>query len=138
MTCRLVWTALAGGILATTVPAAAGANGRGYFSHSQAKKALELAQQECKPLVLHFYLDNASGRTQLAEYYLRSGGISAEVLDHVVVVALPLPRYAGFAKSLGVYGDGGMRTISPFDLNAVGFNALGTLSREVYCQPGFR
>lgn len=101
------------------------------FSYREAEKARALARWECKPLVIHFVPDTQLGAKQLDAYYAKPGGASRELLDRVVIIAAPIGRYRGFARRLGINGDGGYRTISAYDLGVVDDSSQPT------CRSGF-
>ena len=101
----------------TTRPAT-GPSGR-IFTYKNAEKARRLARWECKPLVVHFVPDTKLGADQLNAYYANEGGVSRDLLEEVVIVVVPTGRFRGFARQLGITGDGGYRTISAYDLGAL-------------------
>ncbi len=136
---RLLICSGLGFLIAAADVIAAGPVRPNYFTHRQAKQAQRIAQDECKPLVLHFLPETPFGRLQVRSYYDSSvGGVSRDVLQQAVVVILPMPRYAGFAAQLGIIEEGGLRTISPFDLVAVDTQSVSTLQTVLRCKPGFR
>lgn len=102
------------------------------FPYQQAEQARQLAQTECKPLVIHFIPDSKVGAKQLNSFYDSVYGVSEEVLDSVVVLVVPTNRYASFAKELGVKGQGGFRTVSAYALTPFKEKAIPT------CKSGFR
>ena len=117
----------------TTRPAtgpAAGPSGR-IFTYKNAEKARRLARWECKPLVVHFVPDTKLGADQLNSFYARPGGVTRELLEEVVIIVVPTERFRGFARQLGVTGEGGYRTISAYDLGALDNRSQPT------CRSGF-
>jgi len=109
---------------------ATGPSGR-IFSYKNAEKARRLARWECKPLVVHFVPDTKLGADQLNAFYAKPGGVSRALLDKVVIVVVPTERFRGFARQLGITGDGGYRTISAYDLSALDDQSQPT------CRSGF-
>ncbi len=109
---------------------ATGPSGR-IFSYKNAEKARRLARWECKPLVVHFVPDTKLGLDQLNAFYAKPGGVSRALLDKVVIVVVPTERFRGFARQLGITGDGGYRTISAYDLSALDDRSQPT------CRSGF-
>lgn len=101
------------------------------FPYTQADQARELARSECVPLVIHFVPDNQLGADQLRSYYQNARGVDADALAKVVVIVVPTRKFRAFARQLGITGEGGMRTISPYDLSAVDDSA------ELTCRSGF-
>jgi|GEM_PF-1661129 len=101
------------------------------FSYRNAEKARRLARWECKPLVVHFVPDTKLGADQLNAFYARDGGVPRSLLDKVVIVVVPTERFRGFARQLGITGDGGYRTISAYDLSALDDQSQPT------CRSGF-
>ena len=102
------------------------------FPYTEAEAARRLAQRECKPLVLHFIPDTEVGAKQLDDFYAGRKRIPNDILDQVVIVVLPIGKYARFAKELGINGPGGYRTISAFDLSPFDKSSQPT------CRSGFR
>ena len=109
---------------------ATGPSGR-IFSYKNAEKARRLARWECKPLVVHFVPDTKLGADQLNAFYAKAGGVSRSLLDKVVIIVVPTERFRGFARQLGITGDGGYRTISAYDLGALDDRSQPT------CRSGF-
>ncbi len=109
---------------------ATGPSGR-IFTYKNAEKARRLARWECKPLVVHFVPDTKLGADQLDAFYAKAGGVPRELLDEVVIVVVPTGRFRGFARQLGITGDGGYRTISAYDLGALDDKSQPT------CRSGF-
>ena len=109
---------------------ATGPSGR-IFSYKNAEKARRLARWECKPLVVHFVPDTKLGADQLNAFYAKDGGVPRALLDTVVIVVVPTGRFRGFARQLGIRGDGGYRTISAYDLGALDDRSQPT------CRSGF-
>ena len=101
------------------------------FSYRNAEKARRLARWECKPLVVHFVPDTKLGADQLNAFYAKDGGVPRTLLDKVVIVVVPTERFRGFARQLGITGDGGYRTISAYDLGALDNQSQPT------CRSGF-
>ena len=101
------------------------------FTYKNAEKARRLARWECKPLVVHFVPDTKLGADQLDAFYAREGGVPRALLDKVVIVVVPTERFRGFARQLGITGDGGYRTISAYDLSALDDRSQPT------CRSGF-
>lgn len=101
------------------------------FSYRNAEKARRLARWECKPLVVHFVPDTKLGADQLNAFYAKEGGVPRTLLDKVVIVVVPTERFRGFARQLGITGDGGYRTISAYDLGALDDRSQPT------CRSGF-
>ena len=109
---------------------ATGPSGR-IFSYKNAEKARRLARWECKPLVVHFVPDTKLGADQLNAFYAKDGAVPRALLDKVVIVVVPTERFRGFARQLGITGDGGYRTISAYDLSALDDRSQPT------CRSGF-
>ncbi len=109
---------------------ATGPSGR-IFTYKNAEKARRLARWECKPLVVHFVPDTKLGADQLNAFYAKPGGVPRELLDEVVIVVVPTERFRGFARQLGITGEGGYRTISAYDLSALDDKSQPT------CRSGF-
>lgn len=97
------------------------------FPFQQADKARQVARDQCKPLTLHFVPDSKLGGKQLEAFYRGPNRVSDEVLEKVVIVALPTAKFARFAKQLGITDMGGYRTISAYDLGAFDKASLGTI-----------
>ena len=49
------------------------------------------------------------------------------ILEQVVIVAVPTHAFADFAQQLGVTGEGGLRTISAYDLSPLKRDSLRTV-----------
>ncbi len=109
---------------------ATGPSGR-IFTYKNAEKARRLARWECKPLVVHFVPDTKLGADQLDSFYAKEGGVPRALLDKVVIVVVPTERFRGFARQLGITGDGGYRTISAYDLSTLDDRSQPT------CRSGF-
>jgi len=126
----------AGGLLlgpgAGRLDAAASPSRKRIFSYEQADEARLLAQQECKPLVIHFVPDSEVGAKQLDSYYSGTHRVPDDILEGVVIVVVPSERFAKFKQDLGVQGAGGYRTISAYDLSPFGPKSTPT------CRSGFR
>jgi len=101
------------------------------FLPHQANEARRLAQEQCKPLVVHVVPNSSVGVKQVGEFYGRFGAIPKDVLDKVVIVVLPGDRYGRFASQLGITDAGGLRTISAYDLDALDARSVTT------CRAGF-
>jgi len=97
------------------------------FSYKQARKARQIARDECKPLVIHFVPDTQLGGEQITSFYRGPYRVPSAILDKVVIIAVPTSKFAGFAKQLGVTGIGGYRTISPYRLDIVDEDSLSTV-----------
>jgi hypothetical protein len=106
--------------------------GRRIFSYQQADEARLLAQEECKPLVIHFIPDTEVGARQLDSFYSGKRRIPDDLLRDIVIVVVPSGRFAKFKDELGVKGPGGFRTISAYDLSPFTGGAVPT------CKSGFR
>ena len=96
------------------------------YPYQQADTARRIAIEECKPLVVHFVPDNATGSEQLTSYYRGPNSVPQEILEKVVIVVLPTERFRDFANELGVTGVAGYRTISPYHLSPLGKAAKPT------------
>ncbi|HUU86105.1 MAG TPA: hypothetical protein VM243_21620 [Phycisphaerae bacterium] len=99
---------------------------RRIFTYYKAEQARQLARKECRPLVIHFVPDSQLGAEQLHSFYNDEDGIPDDVLERVVIVAVPREKYAGFARKLGVTEAGGYRTVSAFDLTTFDEQAVPT------------
>jgi hypothetical protein len=101
------------------------------FLPERADEARATAQRYCKPLVVHVLSDSQLGVEQLYNYYGSLSGVSPAVLERVVIAVIPRERYAGFARQLGISDAGGLRTISPYELNTLDAQSVTT------CRAGF-
>ena len=97
------------------------------FPFQQADEARQVARDQCKPLTLHFVPDSKLGGEQLVAFYRGPNRVSDEVLEKVVIVALPTRKFARFAKQFGITDKGGYRTISAYDLGVLDKASLGTI-----------
>ena len=97
------------------------------FPYQQADEARRVARDQCKPLTLHFVPDSKLGGEQLAAFYRGPNRVSDEVLEKVVIVALPTGKFARFAKQFGITDKGGYRTISAYDLGVFDQASLRTI-----------
>ncbi len=97
------------------------------FPYQQADEARQLARDQCKPLTLHFVPDNKLGADQLVAFYKGPTRVTDEILEKVVIVALPTEKFAKFAKEYGITEKGGYRTISPYDLGVFERESVGTV-----------
>ncbi len=104
---------------------------RRIFTFREGEQARQLAQRECKPLVVHFVPNNKTGGDQLTSFYAGSKAVPKSVLERVVIVAVPIEQYRGFAQQLGVTGAGGYRAISSYDLSTLDEKSQPT------CRSGF-
>lgn len=102
------------------------------FPYQQAEQARQLAQAECKPLVIHFIPDTKVGASQLNTFYAGKYRVPEDVLNDVVILVVPTDRYAPFARELGVTGPGGFRSVSAYALTPFIQEAVPT------CKSGFR
>ena len=98
------------------------------FPYQQADEARQVARDQCKPLTLHFVPDSKLGGEQLVAFYRGPNRVSDEVLEKVVIVALPTRKFARFAKQFGITNKGGYRTISAYDLGVLDKKSRGTIS----------
>ena len=102
------------------------------FPYQQAEQARQLAQTECKPLVIQFIPDSTVGAKQLITFYVGEFSVPDEDLDSVVVLVVPTEQYGPFAKNMGVVGKGGFRSVSAYALTPFKQKAVPT------CKSGFR
>jgi hypothetical protein len=102
------------------------------FPYTQAEQARRLAQEECKPLVIHFIPNTELGADQLDRYYTGKYRIPDDVLEKLVIVVVPSEQFAKLKQDLGVTGPGGYRTISAYDLAPFDEKSVPT------CKSGFR
>jgi hypothetical protein len=114
------------------LPAVASAEpNRRIFTYREGEQARQVAQQECKPLVVHFVQNNVTGGEPLNSFYAGSDSVPKSLLAKVVIVAVPIEQYRAFAQQLGVTGPGGYRAISAYDLSTLDEKSQPT------CRSGF-
>ena len=97
------------------------------FLYRRADEARQLAQRECKPLVIHFVPDSPLGAEQMKSFYTGKRRVREVVLEKVVIIAVPREKFPLFAQQLGVTSHAGFRTICPYDLRPVDRGAYRTV-----------
>lgn len=107
-----------------------------YYTHQQAQAALQVAQRECKPLVLHFVPDDAVGAEQTRAYYGAKSPIPRADLERVVVVVIPKSAFPEFAEAMRVDDAGGLRTVSPYEMTFTDRFALTTVRETLVRRRG--
>lgn len=107
-----------------------------YYTHQQAQAALQAAQRECKPLVLHFVPNATVGAEQTRAYYGARSPIPRADLERVVVVVIPKSEFPDFAAEMRVDDAGGLRTVSPYEMSFTDRFALTTVRETLVRRRG--
>ena len=97
------------------------------FPYQRAEEGRQLARDECKPLVVHFVPDSKLGGDQLAAFYRGPQRVPDALIEQVVIIAVPTESFRRFARELGITGEGGLRTISPYDMTAADQGSVSTI-----------